>query len=70
MLIINESGMDFTLIRAKSATFRSQVGGCDDLFFAGDTIYISREMTLTVVVSEGEIELVAANERFVRSTAQ
>lgn len=70
VLIINESGMDFTLIRAKSATSHSQVGGCDDLFFAGDTIYISREMTLTVVVSEGEIELVAANERFVRSTAQ
>lgn len=65
-ITIDESGVYYSLthtINDKSSTTQS---GSSSLDFAGDTIYIRTELTLTIVKKDGSIELVTDNDRFVR----
>lgn len=65
-ITIDESGVYFDLTHTINSKFSTTRSGRESLDFAGDTIYITGEQTLTIVQKNGSIELVTDNDRFVR----
>ena len=68
-ITIDESGIHYSLTRTTGSKSKSTRSGSSDMAYAGDTLYIRAELTLTVEQKDGVIELVSDNDRFVRTTA-